>query len=486
MNKNRKNSIFTFVTLLILVSIVVACTPQTMNSVGETPVEKPANTPEVEETAVDEGKTQREFNIMGSSRVVPGEEEAWEEVIADFEKEYDVNVNMRWQGEWSDIPEQLAAARLAGEKVDITTVNANNINAILVRSGLILDITSFVEPFRDRIHESMYDSYTINGRLWGMPWDNASSSVIFYNKTMFDELGLSVPQTYSELLEVAKVIQEEKGIMPWVHQGKAPYMWPMWFFETLAQTSGNKSIEYTNDFLSGKRKFTSAEEVAAFEAIKKFYDDGVLTEASLDTDPGGMRAAFAQQQAAMMYVGTWEFPNMREMVTDFEVGMFSFPTITNDPAIVAQHGGGPDRGLAVPSFAPPENHDLQMQFLEFVSREENANKILGPAQAFIPVVKSVPSVDDPLTTQLLEEFVPNTIKFLDWIWPVEVNNAVMNGIPAVMVGAMTAEEAAAEVQRAFDTLVAEKDYSFDWWTSWTENDWEAVTPTYIPEIEVKE
>ena len=37
---------------------------------------------------------------------------------------------------------------------------------------------------------------------------------MIYNKTMFDELGLEEPTTYEELLAVAKVIEEEKGIIP--------------------------------------------------------------------------------------------------------------------------------------------------------------------------------------------------------------------------------------------------------------------------------
>jgi len=470
-----KKAIFQLAAIVLLVSMVACASPATpVSTEAVGPTQEPVST------------EKRVFHLQGAARTVPGQEEAWDEVVTAFEEEYNVNVEVRWQGEWSDIAQQLQTARLANEPVDITTCGANQTNSTLARSGLLMDITDIIAPFQDRFVKGMLDPYTIGGKVWAMPWDVASTSAVFYNVDMFKELGLSEPSTFAELVDISNKIKEEKGIIPWIHQGKAPWMWPMWFFETFAQTSGNKSLELTGDFLAGNRKFTSPEEVAAFEAIAQFYQDGILTQESLDTDTEGMRAAFAQQKAAMFYGGTWEMPNVRDAVTDFEVGVFEFPLVVDTAGVVPQHGGGPDGCLAIPGFAPKENIDLQAQFLEFVSRKEFANKILQPALPLLPVLTNVPPVDDPLAPELNSEFIPHTIRFLDWIWPVEVNDAVMQGVPAVIVGEMTPEEAAASVQKAFDTLVVEKEFTYDWWTSWTADDWAKVTPSMIPTIDVKE
>ncbi len=444
---------------------------------------------EEEEVVVTEEETEtRVLHLNGSARTVPGQEEAWEEVNAAFEEEYGVEVVTRWQGEWSDIAQQLQTARIAGEQVDITTCGANQINGILVRSGLIKDITEAIAPIQDRWVGGMFDPYTIADRVWAVPWDVASTSVVLYNATAFEELGIPEPVTYADLVAAADTIAAEKpDAIPWLHQGKAPWMWPMMFFETFAQTSGNNSLDYTFDFLAGDRQFTSEEEIAAFEALKNLYEDSVLTQETFDTDTEGMRAAFAQQKALIIYVGTWEMPNIRSSVGDsFEVGAFEFPLITDDPDVVSQHGGGADGCLAIPSFAPEENFDIQLQYLEFISRAENANKIIQPALPLLPVLNSVEPVDDPLAEEFNSQFVPNTIRFLDWIWPTEVNGAVMDAIPAVMLGNLTPEEAAASVQEAFDTLVAETDYQFSWWEAYTDEDWAALTPETIPEYEIGE
>lgn len=57
--------------------------------------------------------------------------------------------------------------------------------------------------------------------------------------------------------------------------------------------------------------------------------------------------------------------------------------------------------------------------------------------------------------QLRETAYPNTIRFLDWIWPTEINDAYQAAIQGVIGGTLTAEEGAAQVQQAYDDLVAD-------------------------------
>lgn len=471
--------------LLVVTSLLSACSsvsvPQTTEAASATTaaaVTSAATTA----AASSEGC---ELHILGGARTYPGEEEAWNEVFAAFEKEYGCKVTARWQGEWSDTPQNLETARMAGEPVDIV-YNSATINSTMARSGVLMDITELVKPFEDRFATGMLDKYTLGGHVWAIPLSDSSTSAFFYNATMFKELGLSEPKTYADLLNVAKVIKDQKGIQPLVHQGKLTYYWPMWFFETYAQETGNKSIADIEDFLSGNRKFTSPEEIAALNDIKKFYDDGLLTQDSLDTDGDGMRAAFLQQKAAMFYGGTWELATLRAANPTFDIGVFEFPLVVDQTGVVSQHGGGPDNAWSITSFIDPKNLPMAAQFLEFVTRKDNATKIISTYSPMIPSIKSVPVTDDPLAEKFNTEFMPNTITYLDWLWPSEVNDAVMQVIPAVMTGNMTAEDGAQTVQDAYDTVVAEKQYSFNWWDSWTQADWAKVTPASMPTIEVKE
>jgi len=439
--------------------------------------------PAVEEPAAEEPRTLR---IVGSERTYPGEAEAWDEVIAAFEAEYGVNVEVKWQGQWNEIPQLLETSRMAGEQVDISSAGAGLVNTQLARAGIIMDLTEYIQPFEDRFSKGSFIPYTINDKVWGIPYGASSTTGVLYNKTMFDDLGLEEPTTYDEMVAVSKTIADEKGIIPMIHDGKAPWFWPIWYFETYAQTTGNTSIDNVVKFLSGEKQFTGEPEKAAFDAIAQFYTDGVLTQDSFDTDSDAKFAVFAQEKAAMFYAGTWHLAPVRAVVGDaFEIGIFEFPIVVEGS--VSQHGGGPGDCFVIPTFADPANYDLSRQFLEFIAREEHATNILSNRDPLGPSIASVPSTaTEPLADELVAEFYPNTITFLDWIWPVEVNDAFVAGIPAVASGAMTAEEAAQNVQKALDTLIEEKDFQFDWWNTWTAEDWAKVTMTNLPDIEDKE
>jgi raffinose/stachyose/melibiose transport system substrate-binding protein len=480
---------FTLLALILIIAavFVAACAapaPSTPAAqVTSAPAAQPTSAPAAQPTAAPSGQA-RTLHILGNASGVPGLDDAYKQTFADFEKEFNVKVDARLEGDWSALPERLQTARVGNEPVDIVFAGANTINSTYARAGAVMDLTELIKPFQDRFNPGMLDPYTIGGHLWAVPQSTVSTSAIYYNASMFKELGIEEPKTYADLVAAAKIIKEKKGIDPMIHQGKATFMWPMWFFETYAQTSQNQSVEKLQEALQGKRKFTDPEVVAAFAALAKFSKDGILNSDSLGTDNAGMIAAFAQQKAAMFYGGTWEVATIRDTVKDFDVGVFPFPNVTDDPKILSQHGGGPDTGYAIPSFEDPKNLDLAVQFLEFITRPANANKVLSLQAPFYASQKGVTLTKDPLTDDLVKNFYPNTIRFLDWIWPAEVNDAMQGSIAGVISGSMTPEQAAQNVQDAYDKVVKEKDYSYDWWSKWTDADWKKVTPASIPQITV--
>ena len=214
---------------------------------------------------------------------------------------------------------------MAGEQIDIIRTTGGQIRSI--GPGALMELSQVVEPIKDRFEEGTLDVYNVGGYQWGIPYSETTVSCVYYNKTMFDELGLEEPKTLDELQHCADVIREEKGIVnPWIHQGAILGYWQMFFEETYAQTSHNKSIAKAEDWLSGNSSFVNDETIEAFAMIGELFERGILTKDSLNTDDTGMKALFAQQEAAMFYGGTWEYAPVLEIVGDtFEVGVFMFP-----------------------------------------------------------------------------------------------------------------------------------------------------------------
>ena len=423
---------------------------------------------------------QRTLHIAGHTRMYPDEESYWQELADKFTKENpDVKVEINWNGTFEDSIGGLQAARLAGEEIDIFSVGAKNIRGGLIQAGLCTDLTDLIAPYTDRWVDGQIDGCTIDGRIWYLPMGSIGTVTFYYNKDMFDELNLEIPQTYDELVAVCAAIREKKGITPILQQGSLPTYWPMWFMETYAQTSGNRSAELTRAFLAGEYDFNTDAEVEAFRLLRQFFDDGLLDSDSLNTDADGMRAAFAQGKSAMFFGGTWEYTNAEAAVDGaFEMGVFEFPLMVEGAEV--QHGSGSGQSLIVPSFCNKENYDIIMRFLEFFSRPENCADIATAAADLLPCVKGIKTETNPVYEYINTHHVNHLAPYLDWIWPAELTNIFASDIPAVMAGYMTPEQAVEDIRTNYKRMLAEG-YVYKWWDEWTEEDWANVTPAYIPE-----
>jgi sugar phosphate isomerase/epimerase len=68
---------------------------------------------------------------------------------------------------------------------------------------------------------------------------------------------MDAPKSYDDMLALRDKLKP-KGIKVFAHPGKVINLWPVWFFTTFAQTSGNKGAERTIEILTGNAKFTDA------------------------------------------------------------------------------------------------------------------------------------------------------------------------------------------------------------------------------------
>ena len=356
------------------------------------------------------------------------------------------------QGPIEEATTRLMTAHLAGEPIDLIACAANPTNGTYIRRGVVRDITADIAPFQDRIDPAALAAYTVGGKVYGIPISTLSTSTFFYNADLFEELGITPPATYEEFRTIAQTLSDA-GHIPVLHQGKNPWMWPMWYFETAAQTMDDP-IAKTESNLRGETKFTDPEDVQALAAIGRFAEDGILDRDSLTVDWDGMRSAFATQQSAIYYGGTWELPWLAENVQDFTYGVFPFPKLEETPG-EPRHGGGPDNGICIYSGIDEAHLPAAVKFIEYLTRPDVASEYLATEAPIAASIKGVPVAEDEIARSLRETTYPATIRFLDWIWPTEINDAYQAAIQGVVGGTLSAEEGAAQVQQAYDDLVAD-------------------------------
>ena len=122
--------------------------------------------------------------------------------------EYGITVNLTNQGAYSDLSSKLTANAAADTLPDLAQAYNNWLSAY---SDKLDDFVANDFDNWDDIVAGYRDENSQFGFISGVPF-NKSTYVLFYNKTLFDELDLTAPLTWNELLEQAKIIKEEKGI----------------------------------------------------------------------------------------------------------------------------------------------------------------------------------------------------------------------------------------------------------------------------------
>lgn len=262
-----------------------------------------------------------------------------------------IKVTLQNQSSYKDLQQKITATVASPKDLPTLTQAYPDWMFNPIKDNLVTDLTPYIENetlkfdnYED-ILPSFREAVKIDGKIYGMPF-NKSTEVLWYNKTLLDELGLKVPTTYDELVQVAKTIKEKKGI---------------------AGAGFDSLNNYYTTFLKSEGKTFDANFDVTDEASAKavnYYLEGVkegyFRIAGTDNYLSG---PFGNGTVAM-YVGSNAGENfVKKGVGDkFEVGAAPYPTNAS-----LQQG----TDLYVFSSATAEQKTAAYMFLKFLTTKEN-------------------------------------------------------------------------------------------------------------------
>lgn len=125
--------------------------------------------------------------------------------------EYGITVKLVNQGNYSDLSTKLTASAASDTLPDLAQTYNNWMTDYIDKVVPLDDFIEAYMPDYDDIIESYRDEVSEFGFVSGMPF-NKSTYVYFYNKTMFDELGIEAPKTWEDMATVGAAVLEGKGI----------------------------------------------------------------------------------------------------------------------------------------------------------------------------------------------------------------------------------------------------------------------------------
>ena len=153
-------------------------------------------------------------------------------IIDRFEKEYDVVVDLQTvpADQYFDL---LHSKLTSGTLTDIYWIQSN---PFAIESNLVepekycMDFTG--SDWFDIIPEERRSACMVGDKLYGlMLWTNSPEYIMMYNRTLFEEIGITkTPSTYNELLSICEKIAG-KGIIPWFIPGADGWQHQLAFFQ---------------------------------------------------------------------------------------------------------------------------------------------------------------------------------------------------------------------------------------------------------------
>lgn len=277
MNKSR---IFTFALLVIGAMVLAACSPQTVEvtrvvTETETLTETVTEQVEVEVTRVVEGEVVTETVVEEvvvevivdptECNLDPPAEEVelnmigWSFPITDYYAEElekcsrveNLTVNTSLLAS-ADAQEQVRLALSSGGDSPFDIVHgANGQVADWGNPGWLMPLNDLVDKYWDEynlgdIPEVAWEGATLDGNIYGVPIVGNTLHLI-YRQDVFDELGLEVPDTYAEVLDICNSIGLDNPDydMPFSLNFSAGWAWEIEFFQ-VQRAFGGQFLDENN------------------------------------------------------------------------------------------------------------------------------------------------------------------------------------------------------------------------------------------------
>ena len=229
-------------------------------------------------------------------------------IMDGFTKETGVEVDIQITT-WKDYWTMLEAAATGGDMPDVFWMHAHQIDQYAEYDDILMDLTEYVEKSEkidlENYPKEIADIYVADDdRVLGVPKD-VGTSALWFNKTMFDEAGLSYPDetwTWEQFREAAK-----KLTIPEKNQyGLA--MKPASDQESWCSTIYAYGGEWLNEEKT-KSGFDKPETLEAMSLIEGIIQDGSMPEYSVIAENDTV-ALLESGTVAMVFLGSYMLPRV--------------------------------------------------------------------------------------------------------------------------------------------------------------------------------
>ena len=216
----------------------------------------------------------------------------WADFVAKFNAANE-NINLVADVDsWNDIYTVVNTRIANNEAPDLLNID---VFADYQADGLLLPAEEWVsEETYAKFYEAFLDQSVVDGTVWAVP-DLASARALYYNVDILNEVGVSVPTTWDELMDVAQKIYDfyDGEVYPWgvdmtTDEGQACFAYYIW----------NNGGDFTD--AEGNWTLNSPENVEAIKFIINMVNAGLTNSDPANETRYDNQDMFGAGKVAMM------------------------------------------------------------------------------------------------------------------------------------------------------------------------------------------
>lgn len=318
----KKRTIATMLAVMLTVSgLLTGCggsKEETADTAAESAVEKAAGNGEKQElTLMSVGSSNEQAYI-----------DTMEAVVSDFNEnnEYGVEIKIEWY-ENEQYKTKVPTLMTQNEIGDIFFTWTAGWLQPYVENGKVYSLNDALEAdseWKNRIYDGVLTGTTYGGEVYAIP-STQSVYMIYYNKEIFDNLGLAVPTTWEEFRTVCDTVKAS-GISPMSMGGMDSWVVSFHMNMLLDGIGGSK---LTDDLIAGTTTWEDEAFIEGGKLFQELSDGGIFNDGYLGVDYNAGREVFLSGKSAMYAMGSWDTTAVYSGFGEdsSKVGVFVLPAV---------------------------------------------------------------------------------------------------------------------------------------------------------------
>lgn len=369
---NYKKLWITIGLLLGFTMILAACAPETTTVVETVEVEKTVEVDKPVEVLKEvEVPVEKDVLIYNSMHGDPEPRAADEEIVKNFmEANPDIEVIHSIIAH-EDFKTAIRAYLTASTPPDVMTWFAGNRARFFIDNDQIMDISDVWESegWNESYPKGFQALSTVDGKQYFLPtswywW------AVYYRVSIFEELGLEVPETWDEFLAVNETLKEN-GYIPIAIGTKYRWTAAAWFDYLNMRINGP---EFHINLMLGEESYNDPRVAEVFEYWRLLLDSGYFLEDAAAYSWSEALEPLIAGEAAMYLMGDFIRDSLPDDV-EADIDFFRFPII--DPSMPIGEDAPTDGYFLAANAVHPEAAKLFLAYLGSVEVQTYNAEQLG-------------------------------------------------------------------------------------------------------------